>query len=76
MSQELVNELTNKLQLSWIERFCSPELTGPLSEREQAYRCGFQVSAAAPEKLRQFYFKTWQIRYEDWQELIQASGSI
>jgi tetratricopeptide (TPR) repeat protein len=76
VSQELIGDLTNKLQQSWIERFCSPELSGPLSEREQAYRCGFQVNAAAPEKLRQFYFKTWQVNYEDWQELVANTRSL
>lgn len=74
MSQSLIGDLSNKLQKSWIERFCLPEpAKEPLSEREDAYRCGFQVSAAAPEKLRQFYLKTWQIKYEDWQELVRSS---
>ncbi|WP_374080203.1 hypothetical protein [Bdellovibrio bacteriovorus] len=71
MSQGLVSDLTRKLQSSWVDRFCAPEPNREsLSEREDAYRCGYQVNVMAPEKLRQFYLKTWQIKYEDWLDLI------
>jgi len=72
-SQSYIAELSRKLQDSWIERFCSPEPNHEsLSEREDAYRCGYQIEVVAPEKLRQFYLKTWQIRYEDWLDLIKS----
>lgn len=73
-SQSLIADLTNKLQQSWVERFCSLEPRHEsLSEREDAYRCGYQVNVVAPEKLRQFYLKSWQIKYEDWLELVRSA---
>ena len=73
VSKELVYEISTQLQQSWITRFCDPDLNANgLSKRELINRCAFQVTAVAPENLRQHYLSTWQISFQDWQALVNS----
>ncbi len=73
-SEELISVLSSQLQQRWIMRYCllGPEKNSDLNEREQMHRCAHQVTAVVPEGLRQYYLKTWQIEFKDWQAMTES----
>lgn len=73
ISKEIVSEVSDQLQKSWLERFCEATTKQALSERELHHRCAFQVTSSIPESLNQYYLKTWQISFLDWQNLTRKS---
>lgn len=75
ISKEIISEVSDQLQKSWLDRFCGITTKQPLSERELHHRCAFQVTATIPESLNQYYLKTWQISFLDWQKLTRKSKS-
>lgn len=75
ISKEIVTDVSDQLQKSWLDRFCSATTKQELSERELHHRCAFQVTSAIPESLNQYYLKTWQISFLDWQNLTRKSDS-
>jgi hypothetical protein len=71
VGEHLVIDLTSELQKAWLSRFCNDFSDKALSEKEQVFRCAYQVTSSVPEGLQQYFLKNWQIRYEDWQGLLR-----
>ena len=72
ISPAWTNQLISDLQLRWIQLFCNPPKEDVISEREQMFRCAYQVETTIPETLRQYFLKTWQISFQSWQNLIKS----
>lgn len=67
MGPQWIQQITDELQNLWLERFCvEPVKEMPLSEREQVFRCAYQVATNPPTVLEQYFLKSWGITYDEW----------